>query len=207
MIMESQPNPLPAPPDILDHLSPDDALAVLRALSRDEDLAPRIRQVATAHLEADAPHDEEDVGAIAEEIRWELEQLEVEEVWDKAGPTRHGYVDPSEAADEMMGRVLEPYLEEMSRYQRLGMGQEAAYLCMGLITGLYQFEHQSETEFKNWASDLPTGHAELVLSNWLDGRPAPDLVKAMRAFVENDLYRWKMSLLHSLDNQTVMRRR
>jgi hypothetical protein len=115
MTTESQPDASPELPDILAHLSPDDALDVLRTLARDEDLAPCIRQAAAAHLETDAPRDEEDVGAIAEEIRWELEQLKVEEVWDKAGPRSHGYVDPSEAADEMMDQVLEPYLEEMSR--------------------------------------------------------------------------------------------
>jgi hypothetical protein len=87
------------------------------------------------------------------------------------------------------------------------MGQEAAYLCMGLMAGLYQFDHESETEFKNWAADLSGGHAELALSKWLDGRPDGKLVETMRAFIEDDLYRWEMFLLRSLDNRTVIRRR
>jgi hypothetical protein len=200
MTAQGQPDALPELPDILAHLSPEDALAVLRSLARDEDLAPRIRQVATAHLQTDAPRDEHDVQAIAEEVRRELAQLEIEEAWDRAGPKRHGYVDPGEAADEMMDQVLEPYLGEMRRYQRLGMGQEAAYLCMGLIAGLYRFDHESQTEFKALATDLPCGHAEFALGEWLDGQPAPDLVKAMHAFITDALYRWELPLLRSLDN-------
>jgi hypothetical protein len=43
----------------------------------------------------------------------ELDALEVGDVWDRAGPTRHGYVEPSEAADQMIEGVLAPFLEEL----------------------------------------------------------------------------------------------
>jgi hypothetical protein len=200
-------DPPPARSDILDHLSPSDALAVLRILVRDESLAPRIVQVATAHLERNAPHNQEDVEAIAEQVYGDLEQLEVEEVWDQAGPTRYGYVETYEVADEMIGRMLEAYSEEMACYQRLGMGQEAVYLCMGVLGGLYQFGHESESEFKDWATDLPLEHADLLLLKWRDGKPTPDQLKTMRAFIEEDLPHWGSSLLRSLGDRTVVRRR
>ncbi len=47
----------------------------------------------------------------------QLDSLEVEEVWDRAGPTRHGYVDPSEAAYEMLAPIDDqPSLPDCRRY-------------------------------------------------------------------------------------------
>jgi len=188
------PAPKSSPPDILDHLTPTDALAILRILARDEALASRIRQVAAAHLESNAPRDPEDVAAIAAEVRAELERLEVEEVWDRAGPTRDGYVETGEVADEMVQGVLEPYLEDLGRYQTLGMGREATYLCMGLVQGLYQFENESASEFKDWATDLPVGHAEMALEKWRAGEPTPAMIAALRDLVQKDLPNWSWSL-------------
>jgi len=188
------PAPKSAPPDILDHLSPGDALAILRILARDESLAPRIRQVAAAHLEGEAPVDLEDVAAIAAEVCAELEHLKVEEVWDRAGPTRDGYVETGEVADEMIQGVLEPYLEDLGRYQTLGMGREATYLCMGLVQGLYQFEHESTSEFKDWATDLPAGHAEMALEKWRAGGPTPEMIAALRDLLQKDLPNWSWTL-------------
>ncbi|MFQ5594009.1 MAG: hypothetical protein ACE5HA_07645 [Anaerolineae bacterium] len=131
---------------LISQLTPDEGLAILRALARqDAQLAARIVETITAHLSDDAPQTPEDAEGIAEDLVFELNLLEVEEVWDRAGQTRYGYVEPSEAADEMMQEVLEPYLEEMKRYQRLGMHEAARYTCMGLLAGLYRFETEEDT--------------------------------------------------------------
>jgi hypothetical protein len=81
--------------EIIDQLSPGDALAVLKALARkDDQLAVRIAEKATLYL---SNVDPEEVAAV---LCDGLDMLEVEEVWNWAGPKRHGYVDPGEAADE-----------------------------------------------------------------------------------------------------------
>lgn len=187
-----------SPQDILDHLAPADALAVLRILARDESWAPRIRQLAMAYLEAGAPDGMEDATAIVAEVQGELEQLEVEDVWDRAGPTRDEYVETGEVADEMIQGVLDPYLEDISRYQALGMELEATYLCMGLLQGLYQFEHESASEFKNWATDLPAAHAEAALAKWRAGSPPLEMVVTMRDFAQQELPHWALALARSL---------
>lgn len=181
--------------DVLDQLSADDARAVLRILAQDETLAARIRQVAETYLEGNAPHDLEDVEAIAEDVRAELEALEVEEVWDRAGRTRHGYVETGEVADEMIQRVLEPYLEDLARYQRLGMTLEATYLCMGIVQGLYEFQHESKSQFKDWATDLPIAHAESTLETWRAGKPTRRAVQKMQTFIEENPVRWDYALM------------
>ncbi len=188
----------PNRPDLLDQLSADDALAVLRILAQEEPLAARIQQVAEAYLEGSAPHAPEDVEEIAEDVRAELEGLEVEEVWDRAGQTRRGYVETGEVADEMIQRVLDPRLEDLTRYQRLGMIHEAMYLCIGLLQGLYAFEHESKSQFKEWATDLPLAHAEMTLEKWRDGKPTPSAMKRMQAFIEENLPHWEFHLMRSL---------
>ena len=93
------------PHEIINQLLPQDALAVLKTLARDdEQLAARIAEVATAHLSDIDPEE------VAFGLYEELELLKVEEVWDRAGPSHHGYVDPAEAADQMIDEVIAPYL-------------------------------------------------------------------------------------------------
>jgi hypothetical protein len=184
--------------DILNQLSADDALAVLRILAQEEPLAARIHQVAEAYLQGNAPHAPEDVEEIAEEVRAELEGLQAEEVWDRAGQTRHGYVEDGEVADEMIQRVVNPHLEDLARYQGLGMSQEAMYLCMGLLQGLYEFEHQSESEFKDWATDLSIGYAEIALEKWREGKPKPSAIKEMQNFIQENLQHWNFTLMRVL---------
>ncbi|MDE3090809.1 MAG: hypothetical protein KGJ80_15645 [Chloroflexota bacterium] len=184
--------------DILNQLSADDALAVLRILAHDEAIAARMHQVAETYLEGNAPHAPEDVEEIAEDVRAELEGLEVEEVWDRAGQTRHGYVEEGEVADEMIRRVLNPCLEDLTRYQRLGMAHEAMYLCMGLMQGLYEFQHQSESEFKDWATDLPIAYAEIALEKWRAGKPTPSAIKEMQTFIQENLPHWDFTLMRAL---------
>ena len=44
---------------------------------------------------------------IADEVFYELDSLEVEDVWDQSGSTRYGYVDPNEKAWEMLEDAIE----------------------------------------------------------------------------------------------------
>jgi hypothetical protein len=178
------------PHEILDHLSPTDALSILRTLAdRDEALARRIAEIATGHL---GDIDSEEVAA---ELYAELDALEVEEVWDRAGETRYGYVEPGEAADQMIEEVLEPFLEELGKYRKLGMNTETNRMCMGLLLGLYRFDHESTSEFKDWAPGTPIIFAEAVVDAWKAGAPNRADVKALKAFIEDELGGWGAGLV------------
>jgi hypothetical protein len=178
------------PHEIIAHLSPNDALTILKTLAHDDEhLAARIAEIATVHLSDVDPEE------VAFELYGELNFLEVEEVWDRAGPTRHGYVDPGEAADQMIEEVIDPYLEELKKYQKLGMKTEANRMCMGLLLGLYQFEHESKSKFKDWAPDAPSGCAWAVVNAWKAGSPTRADVKAVKAFIEDELCGWGAGLV------------
>ena len=178
------------PREIIDHLSPTDALSIVRTLAAsDEQLARRIAEMAIDHL---SKVDPEEVAAV---LYYELDALEVEEVWDRAGRTRYGYVEPGEAADQMIEEVLEPFLEELRKYQQLGMPVEARRLCMGLLAGFCRFEHESTSKFKDWAPDAPSSFAWTVVDAWKDGAPSRADVKVVKAFIEDELGGWGARLV------------
>jgi hypothetical protein len=178
------------PQEIIDQLSPNDALAVLKALAReDEGLAVRIVEIATASLS------EVDPGEIAFDLYDELNALEVEEVWDRAGPTRRGYVDPCEAAGQMVKEIIDPYLEELRKYQALEMNTQANRMCMGLLLGLYKFEDESMAKFKDWAPDAPGIFAGEVVGVWKAASPSRADIKALRTFIEGELFSWGARLV------------
>ena len=75
------------PLQIIEHLSPTDALTILRTLAGSDDrLAARTAGMATARLRGVDPEE------VAAALYDELDGLEVEEVCDRAGWTCYGYV-------------------------------------------------------------------------------------------------------------------
>jgi len=175
---------------MINQLSPQDALAVLKTLARDdEQLAARIAEIATAQLSDIDPEE------VAFGLYEELELLEVEEVWDRAGPSHHGYVDPAEAADQMIDEVIAPYLEELKKYQALGMNAQANRMSMGLLLGLYRFEDESTSKFKEWEPDAAGVFAEVAVDAWKAGDPSRADVKALRTFIKDELSGWGARLV------------
>ena len=170
------------PLHIINQLPPTDALAILRALAgSDDQLAARITEMATARLRGVDPED------VAADLYDELDSLEVEEVWDRAGRTRYGYVEPHQAAEQMIEETIAPFLEELKKYQALGMNAEANRMCMGLLLGLHRFERESTSEFKDWASGAPNAFAGEVVDAWKAGAPSRADAETVSAFVEDEL--------------------
>jgi hypothetical protein len=174
------------PRDIVRHLSPNDAWGVLQQLAaEDESLAQRIADVATVRL---SQVDPEEVGL---ELYDELCRLEIEDAWDRAGRTRYGYVEPHEVAYEMINTVVEPFLEELKKYQALGMHTEANRFCMGLLLGLYKFEHECRTQFRDWMPDAGISCAKSVVDAWKGGTGSREDFIPVRVFIEEELWRWE----------------
>jgi len=74
-----------------------------------------------------------------------LDSIEVEEVWDRSGRTRNGYVEPTEMAFPMFEDALDPFIEEMKKYQKLSMFAEAKNYCIGILKGISRFENGTRT--------------------------------------------------------------
>jgi hypothetical protein len=66
----------------------------------------------------------------------------------------------------MIEEELEPFKAKFSQYLKAGNLREAQLFCMGIIEGLYQFEYESNSEFKDWAPDIANSIATEILNNW-----------------------------------------
>ena len=67
-------------------------------------------------------------------------------------------------------------------------------MCQGLLLGLYQFEHESKRQFKNWATDLPLDFAHEVLAAWRRGATGEVGTSEVSGFIQEELPRWSVSL-------------
>ena len=138
-----------------------DALAILEVLAaRSENLAQEIDAIAKelfSHVE---------IGEVAANVQMELESLDVEDIWDRSGAGRDGYVDPGDAAWEMFEEALKPFQAEVHKYKQLSMLQEADLACRGILKGIYDFHKGSATEYKQWSVDAPSDYFGVVLDDW-----------------------------------------
>jgi hypothetical protein len=81
----------------------------------------------------------EDRDAVAEDVASALRALDIDELNGRTGyqPGR-GYVDPGEAADEILDEALQPFLDDLVRRGELGMVPAAVELAVGILHGLYR---------------------------------------------------------------------
>ena len=130
------PNKTNKPRNIFAEISADDAFAILSRLAKeDSKIAKRIEQIAIEYL-SDVDSEE-----IASQVYFDLDRIEVEELWNRSGRTRNGYVEPIEMAFQMFEEALEPFLDEMKKYQNLSMFAEAAQSKNHLIFRLCPSSH------------------------------------------------------------------
>jgi hypothetical protein len=133
----------------------------LRILAnRDKELSKEIDVIAKDLL-ADVSLDE-----VADCVQAELESLAVEDVWDRSGTRRDGYIDTGETAWQMFEAALEPFREDMLKYQQLFMLEQAEAVCLGILKGVYDFQWYSKTEFKDWTVDAPGEFFWTYLGEW-----------------------------------------
>lgn len=181
-------------PRFLKSITGADALAILEILAgRNENLAQEIDAVAKELLS------QVEMEEVAANVQMELEFLHIEDVWDRSGAKRDGYVDPGDAAWEMFEEALGPFQSEMDKYKQLSMLKEAELTCQGILKGIYSFDKESSTEYKQWAVDAPGEYFRVILNDWkkLQSRP-PVLI--MQKFLEAhcpDWAEWAMKFLRS----------
>lgn len=109
---------------------------------------------------------EVDVEGLAADVKNALEFLEVEDVWDRSGARRDGYFEPGEAAWEMFDEALQPFRQDVEKYRKRAMSEEANLYYQGILKGIHDFDNESSTKYKEWAVDAPAEYFGLVLDEW-----------------------------------------
>ncbi len=99
----------------------------------------------------------------------------------------------------MVARVIEPYQKEIEHYDKIGgMAAAATRLCVGVVWGLYLFETEVDTEFKDWATDVPIGWAADTVGRWGKDNRSARHHKVVRRFIAKHLPQWEDSLMREL---------
>lgn len=175
---------------ILNDISSKYAYEILtRLANEDANISERIKELALEYLVEVDPDD------IAENVFYDLDHLQVEDVWDNSGGTRHGYVDPNELASEMFEEAIDPYVEEMRTCLTLLRYEEAALHCQGILKGIYKFEKEATTEFKDWATDDPHTYFIQVFDEWKKGNKNPEHLEEIQTFMKTNIHKWYTDIM------------
>jgi hypothetical protein len=170
--------------DIFDKISPNEALKILRQISKTDNVLKDKIIALAEDLFSDI-----DIDEICEAVFYELDRIDVHELWDRAGPKTDGYTSPEDMSVEMFEEALEPFVQEMDRLLDLKMHQEAKLYCMGILKGIYQYQENSGSEFKDWATDLPGESFGDILSEWGKSCDKNDK-KEIKTFINKEFPDW-----------------
>ncbi len=153
---------------LLDRLKPGETVTVLRRLLKAHpDLSSEAYGIARSLLQQLAYDD------VAAQIEDEIRALDYEDLNARAGSHEWGYVEPSEAAWEILEETVEPVLDDMKRHIELGLEAEALEICKGMVLGLYRLSEREGGDVLGWAPDFPAEAAGNALEFWHAGVDEP----------------------------------
>jgi len=144
----------------LDALSAPEKAAVLDELLTAQ---PDLRESAEAYaarLMKDAER-----SAVADGVESALKWLDIDELNTRADHPGFGYVDPADAADEILDEALQPFLDDLQRRAGLGMASAAAEVAAGILLGLYNCRQGSSETLLEYAPDYAAERASAVLND------------------------------------------
>lgn len=178
--------------ELLSKLTGDQALQVLERLAAgDAGLAKKIEAEAKRHLSS------VDIEEVADEVFESLDTIDVQDCWDRAESSRDGYTSSEDAALELIEDELQPFVDQAKRYHELDMLEQERHYCEGVILGLYRYEKESKSEFRNWSEDLPLDSADSLFRKWRERNDDAAMREAMAAFVRERCAEWAKHMIRA----------
>jgi len=151
----------------LDRLTGDEAATVLRLfLERHPELRKEIDSLAASVI------GDVSINDVADAVENELRALDLDDLNSRAGSHAYGYVEPSEAAWELVEEAVTPFLDDIKRQVESGQYDAALSTSVGIVLGLYRLRDNNKDDFLGWAPDSPDEMA---------GEAVVTLRKALRA--------------------------
>ncbi len=146
---------------VLDSLDSAEKGGVLdQLLHGSPDLRAKAELIARQYLAAADNH------AVADDVESELLSLSMEDLSGRAGRQRHGHVEPTDAAWQLLEEALQNHDDELARLLDLGMIQPAVAQALGVIGGLYRCRDcEDGDQLLSWAPDFPIEHADQVVGH------------------------------------------
>ena len=134
----------------LDRLSGDEAATVLRLfMERHPELRKEMESLAASVLGDVSIED------VADAVEDAVRSLDLDDLSSRAGRHRYGYVEPSQAASDLVEEAVMPFIEDIKRRAEAGQKAAAMNTCFGVVLGLYRLRDRHGDEFLGWAVDSP----------------------------------------------------
>lgn len=170
--------------DILSHLKGPEALFILKELIKeDPHLTQRIHELAYLQLEGVEVED------VAEEVLYDLESLEMDELLDYH-IADHSFIEAEDIADEMLAHTMLHHVEEMNRYLNLNMGKEARDYCLGILIGLSKYEKESVPLLRGCTTENTQFYIVEILEEWKKKEKDPYLLKSFDDRLKEEFPDW-----------------
>jgi len=140
------PDKIPA----LEQLKGDEAAMLLRTLFRTHtELAGEVEALAGSVIGDVSTED------IAQGVEDAVRGLDLDDLNSRAGSHAYGYVEPGEAAEELVEEAVTPFIDGITRRVVGGQSDAALAACTGVVQGLYRLRANEEGEVLGWAPDSP----------------------------------------------------
>ena len=150
MSKRKQRSAVPKKTGSLDRLKGDEAATVLRALlERHPEMAKEVEALAKSVIGDVSVED------VADEVEDAVQARDLEDLNSRAGSHAYGYVEPSEAAWELVEEAVMPFLDDINRRAEAGQTDAALNTCVGVVFGLYRMRDNDRDEFLGWAPNSP----------------------------------------------------
>lgn len=152
--------------DLLSHLADEEKGRVLAEL-----LESHPELVEEANVIAEFVVDDLSADDIAMDVADRVTSLGLEDLGGRAGSHPWGYVEPSEAAWELLDEAIEDVRADMIRRYRAGMVDAAERVCQGIVLGLYEARNARDDDLLGWAPDFPAETAACAVSDLVEAFP------------------------------------
>jgi len=105
----------------------------------------------------------------------------------RAGRRVTGYVEPTEAAWQLLEESVAPLMFECKSALQRGKVEEARTLVEGILIGLYRLTEVEGSDLLPWAPDFPEEQAGAVLGEWAERSSIPAIGAE---FIEAHIPQW-----------------
>ena len=161
-------------------LSADEAELVLKdMLDNDPSLIKKAYESATK-VACDV-----DADTVMNRVYDSLNMLDLDDLNGRAGKTRYGYVDPTDAAWELFEEALAPFIDEMKKNQERALPVAAKAYCIGIIRGLGLYKESSTSDLADWVEDAPGEYVDTVIEEWEKGNPPGEDIAEVRSIAKS----------------------
>jgi len=140
--------------NVPNRLTDQESATILHALlKRHASLMAEAEKLATKLMKTSSSLD------IAASVVEAVTSLDLQDLNGRAGATPGGYVEPTDAAWELLEEAVEDFLADMRRRAELGLTDAADMMCRGIIAGLYRAKDKDSDGPLGWAPDFPAEEA------------------------------------------------